>query len=219
MDFNERKEIGDVGELIIYTALIQQIIPNCGEVEKIKIEKGIGVHGLSIAYNAKNGDLKFLDKYGNKASVDVKSGDEIALKSMRAFLDESGEKWDKYYFLNALTFEKIGFSFMFKFTREIFEWIIVNMKSTTSKFSGDTMYRITRIELETAFPDCNYPINDKAFYDHKMKCRIFEGLNTLHSNEEKVKIENWQNLFDVEPIPSPIIQNAFNEKQKQSSSI
>jgi hypothetical protein len=160
LDFKERKEIGNIGEDIVYTALQEQIIPNRGNIKMFTVIDG---DEDSIAYNLKNGDIGFLGINHAECRVDVKCGDEITERCLNN-LDEGA-----YLFLNAKPNNKTsGLPFMFKLDASVKNWIRTNIHPQFKFADGKEVKWFRILKRDLVLPDGYvYEFEQKKFEKHR----------------------------------------------------
>ena len=167
-EFKERKEGGDIGEWIVFTALQKGIIPNRGSIRMFTVDPK---DKDSIQYNLVNGDIGFLGMNLAECRVDVKSTDCIYAKSLKEL--DSG----CYYFLNAKPNKRsTGLPFMFKLDEAVRNWISsINCEKFQDE-DGKLSHRVLKHKLTELFPKHIYEFDEKEFCKHRTECLIEKGL-------------------------------------------
>ncbi len=162
MGFKYRKEEGDIGEDIFFTALESQVIPNKGKIRKFTVING---DEESIEYNLRNGDFGFLSMNNTDCKVDVKCGDSITERCLNN-LDPGS-----YLFLNAKPTSKTsGLPFMFKFDGIVKNWLKTNVRPYFTMVDGKEVkwYRILKRDLMSILPEgYEYEFDHKKFEKHR----------------------------------------------------
>jgi hypothetical protein len=173
MVFKDRKDRGDIGELIFYKALLLGIIPNSGGIKEFKVlPYEHPDHKKSVQYNLVNGDFGFLGLNQEDFTVDVKCSDEVSERCLNNLKDGS------FIFLNAYPNKKTtGLPFMFKVDFFVKNWIKKNCEISRLDDNGKPLYRILYNELITILPpNYEYKFDVDEFKKHRTQCLIDLGI-------------------------------------------
>jgi hypothetical protein len=166
--FKERKDKGDIGEHIVFSALINGIIPNSGSLRMFLVTKG---DEDSIKYNLVNGDMGFLGLNRAECRVDVKCGDWVSERCLDNIDD------GVYLFLNAYpNGNTTGLPFMFKLDFSVKKWIKENCEKDFDEEDGKIRFRILKHKLTEFIPaHYIYKFDEKLFCSHRTECLIKLG--------------------------------------------